>query len=56
MAVKTYRAEMRFEVLEFQADSEEEADEKIHEMLDLLGAHDVKLNWENVWWDLYELV
>lgn len=56
MAINTYRAEMRFEVLEFQAENEEEANEKINEMLDLLGAHDVKLNWENVSWDLYELV
>lgn len=46
----TYRATLRFEVLDFEADSIEQANLFIDELVNELGAIDTSLSWDNVEW------
>jgi hypothetical protein len=53
--VTKYTADVRFEVLEFDANSPEEADEMINNLINQLAEVRTDLIWEFVDWDLFEL-
>lgn len=48
----TYRATVRFEVLDFEAESIEQANLIIDELVNELGAIDTKLSWDSVDWEV----
>lgn len=47
---KTYTARVSFYTL-IAAESQEEADKKVNELLDVLGAVDAPLSWDDCEWD-----
>ncbi len=49
-----YKAIVRFEVLEFEAENIEQANFKVDTLINELGAVDVNVNWDYVEWDLIE--
>lgn len=48
-----YYANVRFVTADFEADSDEEAEGRIHELLDELGDVDTQLSWDNCDWTIY---
>lgn len=49
-----YTADVRFEVLDFEADDPHSANEMINNLIDQLAEVHTDLVWEFVDWDLYE--
>lgn len=49
-----YTAVVRFEVLEFEADSTEQADFVVDSLINDLGSVDTKVAWDNVDWIIEE--
>ena len=47
---KTYEVRVSF-YAQVDADSLEEADEKIHELMDTLGAVETEVPWDDVTWE-----
>ena len=50
----TYYAMVRFNTVEFDADSEDEAEGRVQELIDELGAVDTQLSWDDCDWIIYE--
>jgi hypothetical protein len=51
-----YSASVRFEVLEFEADSVDVANDILNEMIDDLAQVDTAVGWDNVDWTITEEV
>lgn len=49
-----YKAIVRFDVLDFEADSIEQANFKVDTLINELSAVDTNVNWDYVQWDLIE--
>ena len=49
--MRTYTTRISFLVEPINANSVEEVEEKIHQLIDELGAVDTSLSWEDVDWD-----
>lgn len=52
--MKKYFADVRFNTFEFEADSEEQANQMIHKLIDQLGDVDTDISWDDVTWDIYK--
>lgn len=48
-----YFANVRFNTIEFEADSEEQANQMLHQLIDELGDVDTVIGWDDVDWDIY---
>jgi hypothetical protein len=51
--MKKYYAVVRFETLEFEAEDDAQAEDKINEMLDQLGEVETVVGWDNPDWTIY---
>ena len=49
-----YYAVVRFETLEFEADTEEHANEIVNELIEDFSGVDTNIGWDNVDWTLYQ--
>lgn len=56
MSKQMYRANLTIFVDGIYADTAEEADEQIHKLIDKLGAVKTKLEWQEVDWELEEVI
>ncbi len=51
--MKKYYAVVRFETLEFEAEDDAQAEDKINEMFDQLGEIETVVGWDNPDWTIY---
>jgi hypothetical protein len=49
-----YYASVVFSTQDFDAANDEEAEEKINQLIDQLGAVDTELSWDNPEWIIFE--
>lgn len=49
-----YYASVVFSTQDFEAANDEEAEEKINQLMDQLGAVDTELSWDNPEWIIFE--
>jgi hypothetical protein len=49
-----YYAMVRFNTVEFEAENEDEAEGRVQELLDQLGATDTEISWDDADYIIYE--